>query len=160
MQILKPGQFPTTFLSLAFCSFFCCQSLVASDCCNYLLLDDVSENRDIHPIQVRYSTEYMPPYLYVESHAPPYYMATISIGNCNIYAATQQKFQYLSDHREISVATSVPPPCPGQQTWVLWEIRRIRGSPCLQVVTWWGCFWIQRWWWLRTQVTKIFWLEI
>jgi len=49
MQVIR--QIPTVFISLAFFSFFCCQSLSASDCCNHLLLDDVSENRGLHPLQ-------------------------------------------------------------------------------------------------------------
>ena len=59
-----------------------------------------------------------------------------------VLTATCQKHQYqhLYDVTEICIskATSVPPPWPGQQTRILWEIRGIRGSSCLQVVTWWG----------------------
>ena len=52
MRNLSPSQFPALSLSLAI--FFCCQRLFASECCNYLLLDDVSENRGMHPLQVKY----------------------------------------------------------------------------------------------------------
>ena len=32
--------------------FFCGQSIFGSECCDYLLLDDVSESQGLHPLQV------------------------------------------------------------------------------------------------------------
>ena len=55
---------------------------MASDCCNYLLLDDVSENRDLHPIQVRC-------FLCQQQH-----VRNININIC----MTSQKYVYQRQH--------------------------------------------------------------
>ena len=52
MRVWMHARLSSNFLPFVLSLFFCGQSIFASECCDYLLLDDVSESQGLHPLQV------------------------------------------------------------------------------------------------------------
>ena len=52
MRVWMHARLSLNFLPFVLSLFFCGKSIFASECCDYLLLDDVSESQGLHPLQV------------------------------------------------------------------------------------------------------------